>query len=265
MNWYDDYDKELHPKLEKFKTAEDLAKSYVEVQSHMSNSLRIPSKDAGEDDIKKFHESVIEKVPNMMMKPDFENKEQSEAFYKMAGRPEEFGKYEAKAPDGYTPNEDRMKFLKEAAFAEGLSGKQFTSLMEKVHAEDFKAQQLQSEANTKEVDALKLEWGSAYDKKTETALDMSNKFFGDIFTKETIPSGFLKGLDKLSAQFSKEDLNEIKPKTDTVMTPLEANEKINEIYNNPEHPFFKETDVTHQIAIDRMVELQGYANPEKTG
>jgi len=229
----------------------------------VGGSIRIPGKDAGEDDIKKFHDSIIEKVPNMMMKPNFENKDQSEEFYKMAGRPSESSKYEADAPEGYTPNEDRLKFLKGLAFDEGISGKQFKGLMEKIHAEDFKVQQLQEAELTKQTDALKIKWGSAYDEKLQTSIDLSNKFFGDIFTADTIPAGYAMGLDKLSAQFSKEDLNEIKPDVKKAITPLEAQSQINEIYGNNKHPYFNKLDPLNDSATKRMVELQGLANPEE--
>jgi len=260
--WYGDYDEGMHPTLEKFTTPQDLAKSYVEIKSKMGNSIGIPGKDAGEVDIKKFHDTLLEKAPGVMLKPDFDNKEQSEAFYKMSGRPEEAGKYEASVPEGYTPNEDRMKFLKEAAFEEGLSGKQFKNIMEKVHSEDFKLQQLQQGEMDKESDALKVEWGSAYDEKIDTVVSLSNKFFGEIFTKETVPPGFARGLDKISAQFSKEDLNEIQPAIKTILTPIEAQAKIGEIYGNSKHPFLNELDPLHESAIKRMVELQKLANPE---
>lgn len=261
--WYKDYDADTHKSLEAFKTPQDLAKSYIETKSMVGNSIRVPGKDAGEDDTKAFYDKIVEKAPNLMLKPDLDNKEQSDEFYNMAGRPTESGKYEAVAPEGFEVNGDRDKLLKDIAFEAGLSGKQFKGVMEKVYAEDFKAQQIAQDEYVKNSDALKIEWGSAYDEKINTAMDLSNKFFGEIFKKETIPADFARGLDKLSSQFSKEDLNSAKPEQKVVVTPAEASQAIAEIYANPKHPYFNQMDILNESAQKRMVELQRYANPEQ--
>lgn len=263
MSWYQEFDESTHKSLEQFKTPEDLAKSYIETKSMVGNSIVLPGKDAGEDDQKKFHENLMSKVDGLMLKPNFDDQEQSDSFYKMAGKPDEATKYEADVPEGFTPNEDRAKLLKDIAFESGLSKKQYKGIMEKVYAADLKVQQSAKDEFTKESDALKLEWGSAYDTKIDTAVALSNQFFGELFTKETMPSKFAQGLDKLSAQFSKEDINITNPNEKTVMTPAEAQSAIREIYNNPKHPFFSEVTADNMLPRKRMVELNLLANPEK--
>ena len=53
----------------------DLAKNYLDAQSHLGNAIRIPSKEASEDDVKAFHTRLVEKVPGLIPTPTSENQD----------------------------------------------------------------------------------------------------------------------------------------------------------------------------------------------
>ncbi len=44
----------------------DLAKNFLDVQSHLGNAIRIPSAEASEEDVTAFHSRLKEKVPGLI-------------------------------------------------------------------------------------------------------------------------------------------------------------------------------------------------------
>jgi hypothetical protein len=88
-----------------FKDPASLAKSWVSAQKMMgAEKVVIPNEKSTEEDWN--------------------------AFYKKVGRPESSDKYEIKAPEGQTINEEVTKGFKDLAFKMGLSAKQVAGLAE---------------------------------------------------------------------------------------------------------------------------------------
>lgn len=63
-----------------------LAKSYLDAQSYMGGSIRIPSDDAGEDDWSSFNQKLTDKVPTLMNIPSDEAEART-ALLSRLGRP----------------------------------------------------------------------------------------------------------------------------------------------------------------------------------
>jgi len=75
------------------------------MRSMMGQSIRVPTDDASKEDKAAFNQRLMEKVPNLMQKPDADNADVMDAFYNQMGRPEEAAKYDApelSAPEGIT-------------------------------------------------------------------------------------------------------------------------------------------------------------------
>lgn len=260
--WYNDMDEGIHKNLETFDNAEALANAYVETKKLVGNSIRIPGEDAGEEAMKEYYDKIVAKAPNLMLKPDYDKEEQVSEFYQTLGRPEKAEGYELKSPEGQEIDQERLTQIQEMAFKSGLSKRQAVSFAKGMFEQEKTQSDTDAHTFEKDTNALKKEWGSAYDEKLDKSMAVLNKFFGDIFTKETIPAGFAIGLDKLSAQFGKEDVNFDPAKNTNTLTPEEANTAISEIYSNAKHAFFDISNPGHKQAMERMVALQQLANPE---
>ena len=76
------------------KDAETLARNWIDAQSMLGSSIRLPPKDAAPDDIAAFDARLSERVPGLVRLPDAEDKEGWGRFYGQLGRPEK--------PEGYT-------------------------------------------------------------------------------------------------------------------------------------------------------------------
>lgn len=129
---------------------ENLAKSYIELEGKLGNSVQIPGKDAAPD--------------------------QWEKFFSRIGRPESPEKYELKdVPD------DRAKVLKAAAFKAGLNPKQAAELASAIAASDAE----QSKSAKDRIDAeynaavslLKREYGDQYEAKVASAVSAMDSLF----------------------------------------------------------------------------------------
>ena len=78
------------------KSADSFWEQMQNMRSFMGQSIRVPGEDASKDDKAAFNTKLMEKVPSLMQKPDFDNDEVMQAFYSQMGRPEEAEVYDLK-------------------------------------------------------------------------------------------------------------------------------------------------------------------------
>lgn len=126
---------DLMKRLNKFTNISDLAKSYAELEGKIGNSIVKPGKDATEAELNDFYEKL--------------------------GRP--------KDANGYSVNDEKSQFLREIAFANGITDKQFSGLVDGLNkfgeqfTQNVKAQQAQMLKATDE--AMHKEYGNKYSEK----------------------------------------------------------------------------------------------------
>lgn len=126
---------DLMKRLTKFTNISELAKSYAELEGKIGASIVKPGKDATDEEIS--------------------------AFYEKLGRP--------KDANSYSVNDEKSQFLREIAFANGITDKQFSGLVEGLnkfgeqYAQNVKTQQAQLLKSTDE--ALHKEYGDKYSEK----------------------------------------------------------------------------------------------------
>ena len=89
-NWRDELPDDLkgNEALSNFESIDQLAKSFVETKKFQGESIRIPGEDAGEDAIKEFNTKLLDKVPNLMPKPNLDSEDQAIEFFRSIGMPE---------------------------------------------------------------------------------------------------------------------------------------------------------------------------------
>lgn len=253
--------------LANFKDIGSLAKSYVETKAMQGNSIRIPSEEASDEDRKAFNEKLISQMPSLMLKPDFENAEQSNEFYRTLGMPEEANGYEMPKVEGIEMPEERGVALAKIAHEAGLSKGQFNKVMEAALQLDVQAAEDQATNLQEEAKALHTEWGMAFDERKNMVTAVAKHTGAPdrlIAAIEADEAGVetMQWLLKMSA-FVKGESNEIGTQTgddsqggDSKMTPSEARGMISDIQANKKHPYWNQNDPAHGDALKKMVELQ---------
>lgn len=150
--------------LSKFTDVDNLAKSYVELESELGKRVRIPSQDASSDEWAKYYEKV--------------------------GRP--------KSPDEYAINRGKaddtfVSEFKKAAFSAGLSSSQADLIFGSVVKVTENGQRSQMEAYTarmKEADMLlRKEYGPQYESKVADARKAYEVLFDEQLRGEIAESG----------------------------------------------------------------------------
>lgn len=156
------------PALQSVKDLGTLAKNYVEAQSALGRSLRIPSKEAGDEDRKAFKQKVLELGKDYGVVTIPEDDADEPAFYERLGRPAEAEKYEPpEVKDEELQFDDsEVKMFKSIAHAAGLSNKQFKKVIQGMAEARLPTAREAAQEFKRGHDSLKKEWGEAYDTRS---------------------------------------------------------------------------------------------------
>lgn len=245
-----------------------VAKAFIDMKSYQGNSLHIPGEDAGEEQRQQFVEKLLAKAPNVMLRPDFDNQDQSRDFYRTLGMPSEAAGYEMPQlndlPDGMNSNNEKMEFFRGIAHEAGLTKGQFAKVITKVLENDLASATTQLDEHKVAMEALTNEWGMATKERMAAALDIAKKTKApDSLIKalenNQLPVNLVKWIHSLSVSIGSES-NQLSTADDSMsgrMTPAEAQEKIDEIYANRDHAFFK----GDKKAMAKMLELVKFVKP----
>ena len=120
--------------LADFKDINSLAKAFIDTKAMVGNSIRVPSSEAGTEDIKAFHDNLMSKVPGLMYKPDADDSDGITNVLKSLGLPDDQAGYgEVKIDDTLLSEED-VASMKGFALEAGLTKRQFEVYANKVAA-----------------------------------------------------------------------------------------------------------------------------------
>lgn len=245
--------------LKDFKDVNGLAKAYLDTKSMVGRSIQVPGDDAGNDDWDKFYGSISDKTGNRVMpRPNGENAEAMKGLYAAMGRPEDVGGYDIPDIDGAQIDDGRRDMLRGLAHDAGLSNEQFSKVLGGVLQSDVDAQ-AQHDLSVKEgVQALQSELGFAYDGKMKGAEHIKNTFFKFIdIPLEQMGAESARAFIELADAFGSEANGVVADKgmQQGTLSPSQAQEKISEIMNNKEHPYWKPDDPANNVARAKMREL----------
>lgn len=231
---------------------EDLAKGYVNAQQMIGGSIRIPSKEAGAEDWDKFYDRFKDVQGLTRYNPD-----DLTSLYEAAGRPADAKGYGLEGVP-----EDFLKVAHEA----GLNRQQVEAIVGHHQAVDHVHNQMNEEATQQGINALRQEWGLAFDRKVEEGRRAV------AFLEQTSP-GLAEALDSTGAgdnpavirlfQTLGANLKEGQGfagshEGSSGITPHEARQQIMEMQNNPQHPYHH----GDESAMERFLDLHRYAYPE---
>ncbi len=220
-NWYDSLPEDMRTdqNITKFDSVESMGKSWLNAQRMI-----------GQD-----------KIPMPQTDEDWGN------VYSRLGRPDEATGYQIAAPEGAQVNEERQSAFLDIAHQLGLNQKQ----VEGIANWDFQSSATASEslnsnneaATNEGIQALKTEWGQAYDQNVQVANRAVNEFVGEAdlkFIQETEVNGIKLAdhpvLVKMFANIGKGMMESGKLEgqgNEQAMTPQEMQDKRATLMNHP--------------------------------
>lgn len=232
------------PSIQKFKSPDDLAKSYLEVQRLVGKEkIVIPAENA----------------------PD----EEKAAFWNKIGRPEEAAKYETpelEMPEEVKMQEHTLEAFKNKAHELGLTKKQFSDLYGFYNEITLNSYNGELEKNSKMAgeseSELRKEWGNAYETKVKGAQGVINTFFKG---KELHPAfkvlssdrGFVKAMADVAERLG-EDVIQGTPRS--VLTPKEAQSELNSIMADTKGAYYDDLHPEHKAIVEKVLALQSAAS-----
>jgi len=261
-NWREDLPEDMRGNgiLDTVKTMDNLVKMAIDGRTLATNSVRIPSEDAAADVRAEFQENILQKMPSLMAKPDFENDDNVKALMRSMGLPEESSGYTLpEIPESLQSNMDK---LTESAHAAGLTNKQLNAITEGI-VSDFKANTDEAYGALEEQkQALKTEWGAAYDQKVETIshfakqTGFSEEFVGAIKSGQ-VDSTNMKAFENVVNGYEGEavEIGRQPTNPEFIMTPAEADARLNELMGDKDNAYWHPEDPNHQAAKDKVIEL----------
>lgn len=219
--------------LNRYNSIADLAKSHLEQRAAISQSIRIPPPEAGDEARQQFLDKLINNAPEVMLKPDFTEPEQRAEFFRTLGMPDAADKYEM-PEDAKLPAEVENE-LRNVFHEANLTNEQFKKIakrfadMESKRIENLKTQ------SDEAMEGLKGKWGMTLEDRMEKAKRMNDEFYpGRDFSNlgaadiEALYAIHTSVHGKTPAQAA----NQPKDQSD-ILPPAEALRRAGEIINNP--------------------------------
>ncbi len=244
-------DLQSDPRLEKFKSPEDLAKSYLSVESMIGKSIRIPQQDASDKQRDEFYQK-LQSIDGVVRVPsDPEDTEAWNEFYGKMGRPE--------SPDKYTDGDESTRELHHQL---GLSDSQSKALLRANERNTKSDAEQQQKAIQEAGESLKAEWGEGAQRNFKNAELAALQFGGDDLVAElksnpaignNVP--LLKALADIGDKLGQKKVPLNASADSFNMTIEEANEQIAELRNNEAY------QKGEQWAVDKMRMLYKKSTP----
>lgn len=257
------------------KNSDSPEKFWQQITNHrefLGQSIRIPSAEAGTEDKKAFYQKLQERVPELMLKPNPEDNDAVEAIYRALGKPEKPEDYpipKIEPPTGTNIQLDNapVEAFRGLAHKHGLTKKQFEGIvaeMSKINIDQAVVVQQQRDSD---LQTLRTEWGSAFDQRLGQVKELAKKtgappVFQDALGKMLVDATTLRWLHSVAESLQGKEPAAGGDRNNTnVLTPVEAQAQIDEMYNNKEHPWWNKGHPSHQAAVKRMLELRRLADP----
>lgn len=245
MPWIDDLPAEMadslseeiktNPTLAQYNSLEEALKGHIETKSLVGSSIRVPGPDAGDEDKQAFYQKLMDRVPNLMVKPDFSEPEQATEFYNLFGKPGDATQYTM--PEGSKLAPDIESELREMAFTSNLNQEQFQKMVGEMDNRNNELVENTTAQYDEAMSSLKGKWGMTFEERMTAAKKMNEQFYpGRDF--DNLAAGEREALYSIS-----ESLTGKGPQVATqgdgqvmAMTPGEAREQADEIMRRVHDP-----------------------------
>lgn len=263
-SWLDSISEEFRTQsnISNFKDINDLAKSYINVQKMVGNSIRVPSQDSSEEMKQEFY-NKIKDIDGVLVKD-------SEDFYTKLGRPESYENYELLKDEDYGALEyypeivSEIDQFKKEAFELGLTKDQASKLVNNRIIEFQQKQESLNSAMANSEQELRKMWGQDFDNRLNAAKQVAGIYkekYGDAMSQLIdSPVGnnpaFLNMLVELGSMY-KETGHQGANKLTFGTTPSDAINKINELRADPgfHKAYYDDKHPGHKEAVKKLNDL----------
>lgn len=247
------------PSLKDFNDVQALAKSHRETKAFVGSSIRPPGPDATPEARKEFYDKLVKHAPELVPLRDGDAEAEKVVWGKL-GRPAKREEYVFAPPAGVDIN---LEGLRDAAEAAGMTKGQFTKLAEKT----VLGAQAQTLASQKDRDALKVEWGAAYETKLKNAAAIAQKMgqpealCGAILAGK-LSSSALKTWDAIAIAVPGEGrgvAGQAGGGGGDLLTAAEAQSRFREVQNHP--AYFNKNHPEHDAMVEKGLALMKMLHP----
>jgi hypothetical protein len=232
-----------------------LAKQFMDAQSHIGNSIRIPGEDAGQEALDAFHAKLMNKNIGLMAKP--ESPEDYAKVFESMGKPvDSKGYVNPEGVEGYDN-------LRELALSANMTNKQFESMVNSVAGLDAAALENTQAAQKESRGVIEKEWGAAFDQNSTQAIALleatgAPESLVALAKEGNIDGDSLKWFHALSQKLSGGEGSTAVGDVghSQVMTPTEAASQLHEMMSNKESPYWNTSDRRHKEFQDKAMGLR---------
>ena len=248
-----------HESLNDFNDVAALAKSYVETKAMVGNSVRKPGPDAGPEAKEEYWNKLINNDPELMMKPDFANSEQSREFFRTIGLPSESAKYEN--PEDMNLDESVEAEMRSLLYDAQIPQAAYAKIMSAFSDRQKQTVEMNTELQDSDMGELKGKWGMALDERMNAAKKMNEEFYpGRDF--DNLNRGELEALYTISTSMTGKGAQAAADQggIPTKMTPDEAISQAAEIMkriHDPKSDLSRDEKMTLQMKRIKMLQDNG--------
>ena len=246
------------PEVKEAKAPDELWQRVADQRTHLGNSIRIPSEEAGEADWQEFNEKMLTRVPALMRTPDTEDENAVNDVLTKLGKPDKKEKYELPESDGVSFADGQDDVLREMALNAGLTKRQFKKVAEHLGKQHYESTVTAKTSQQNQLNAISSAWGLSAEEKYKNVLNFAKaanapESLVNAIENRNIDADTVFWLDKMNSSVSTEGTPMFKKDENhpVYLTPYEAQQKIDDILNNPDHGYHK----GDPIARKRMHEL----------
>lgn len=253
--------------LSDFKTADDLAKSYLNAQKMIGNSIRIPSEDASPEAKADFY-NKLKDLEGVIVKPTSE--EDYSDYYNKLGRPSTSAEYkldsvlESVGLEISDSINDELSGFKDLAYEMGLTNDQASKLLA-LRADEIKAADeaanMSIELGQKRLHEI---WGQDYDNRLNAAKQVAKIYnekysteMNELLNSSAANNPALLAMMSELATVYKEKGHEGMQKSNFGITPEEASNKIAEKRADKGFmtAYLDDSNPAHKQAVNEMAKL----------
>jgi hypothetical protein len=259
-DWKEEFGLAGNPQFDKFESPADLAKSYAELEHYRGSSIRIPSSEAGEEQLNEFTEKLLQ-VPGVTRIPAEDDKAGWDNIYQQLGRPGEAKGYKFDEVEGFSDPEAEGE-LKALAHELGLSNTQAAAIHKHLATNIATESSAQAEVAEKSMAELKGEWGQAFEHKMgqaqiaaaqlEKQVPGISEYFDNMAAKG-MDANMIRLMDVVSGLMS--ETGAVPSAPSVGVTREEARAKLQDIRDNPNHPANNDMDPQYENARKEVIKL----------
>jgi len=252
------------PFIGKAETVDDAIGKLAHAAQYMGTAVKVPQQDAAPEDIQAFFDKIKD-VSGVARLPSVDDPDGMTALMMKLGMPAESSEYALPEIEGFTWAEGVANDLRDYALQSGMTKAQFEKFSTLI-AEQSLADNTQAERDLMDQrKALRDEWGETLENREAMIrgwLDKSQapQEFLDQFENNALDVSTMQWLHQVAEQF-KGDVSPISKddnKSPDQVSPAEAREKIQEIFNNP--AYFDAADPRQRDLMEKMLHYQKLVN-----